>query len=495
MIAKPNVFQRLRLARKVFSSGLPASRGKPNVQKKSAPYVFPAWRTQTPQWQLLDYESYVTEGYMINSLAYEAITYKARAASSVSMKVYTGDKSDPTEVLEENELSMLLVRPNEFQGWKALQQLLMVYLNISGNCYLLLDRDSPEVTPRALYPLRPDRVFIIPSNDKKKIMGYLYVPEGKSWQDGTPILRQDMAHVKFPHPGDPLEGAGYGLSPMTASARSIDVDNALTGFLKQFFESGAMINLYLSFEQPMDEDVLTQAKKRFMELYGGWEQWSEVAAMDSGGEIKRFGMTFDEMRFESLDERSEARIIGPFGVPLPLLPSRLGMQASTYSNMIVARQLFWQDTLVPELGMFEDEIGFNLRSANSEYWVAYDYSNVPALQDAMKMQVDIWNDLVAWGISKHEASHMTNLPLRDLPDGDVVYMPLNYAAVDEKGIPTNPAFGAGAVSPAQAEAPAAADLATLALAAELKRANDLLEKDSKSKDRYGSGSEPEKNSL
>ena len=479
MKTRPNVLQRLRLAGKVFSSGLPAVRGSSKLatQTKKAPYVFPAWRTKNPQWHLLNYESYVTEGYMINALAYEAIAYKARAASSVSLRVYEGPTNDPQEVLGENDLSTLLKRPNEFQGWKAFQQLLIVYLNISGNSYVLLDRDAPGETPRALYPLRPDRVFVVPSKDRTKILGYLYVPEGKGWQDGTPILQEDISHVKFSNPLDPLEGAGYGMSPMTPAARSIDVDNALTGFLKQFFESGTMINLYLSFDQPMDEDVLTKAKERFTELYGGWEKWSEPAAMDSGGEIKRFGMTFDEMRFEHLDERSEARIVGPFGVPLPLLPSRLGMQASTYSNMVVARQLFWQDTLVPELGLFEDELGYYLRSPEKGYWVAYDYSNVPALQDAMKLQVDIWNDLVAWGISKHEAAHVTNMPLKNLPDGDVIYMPLNYAAVDEKGIPTNPAF-----SSAGAQASAPADIATLALTAELKRANDLLEKDSKSKE-------------
>ena len=88
--------------------------------------------------------------------------------------------------------------------------------------------------------------------DERGIMGYLYIPEGKSHREGIPMLAKDVGHVKLPNPGDPLEGLGYGLSPISPLARSADVDNMITSFLKLFFERGAIVPGLLKFNIKLD---------------------------------------------------------------------------------------------------------------------------------------------------------------------------------------------------------------------------------------------------
>lgn len=409
---KPGIIERAKLSLRVFNQGLP---------HKAAPYIFPSYRTGQPQWGMCDFGSYVTEGFDQNSLIYEAIMYKARSVLQTGAQAVYPLDDDKYEVAElEHPLNQLINRPNLHQSWTEFQSLQEVYLNIAGNAYVLFDRPSVSGPPVAMYTMRPDRVWIVPKNTKE-LLGYIYVPEGKSLEEGTPLLPQDVSHVKFPNPGDPLEGMGYGQSPMAALSLSGDVDNALTSFINQYFESGTMVSTYITFKEAMDETILANAKERFMDIYGGSSNWNQVGVFDSGGEVKRFGMTFNEMNFKELDERNEARIIGPFGVPLTLIASRLGMSGATYNNKQSDREMFWEDIMIPELKMFE---------VDYRYYLVYDdgaiirlkYEHVPALQKKLTQRVIDWRGLVEFGVTKNEAARLVGLPLENLPDGDVIYL-------------------------------------------------------------------------
>src|SRR3990172_7619927 len=76
-----NIFQRTRAALNliarpnVFFGGGNSPRA---IQRKEHPFDWPAWRVDTPQWQTINYETFVHEGFNINSLVYSAIMYKAR---------------------------------------------------------------------------------------------------------------------------------------------------------------------------------------------------------------------------------------------------------------------------------------------------------------------------------------------------------------------------------------------------------------------------------
>lgn len=417
MANRPGLFDRFKLARKVFNSGLPGSRR----DQKAAPYYFPHWRAGVPQWSMVDFDSYVSDGFERNALVYEAIMYKARCVlQTKAQAVFPQDDGTFETAPPDHLLNQLIQRPTPHQSWTEFQALQEVYLNISGNAYVLFDRPSMTSPPVAMYSMRPDRVWIIPKNTRE-LLGYVYVPEGKTIEEGTPLLPQDVSHVKFPNPGDPLEGMGYGQSPMASLSQSGDVDNALTAFINNYFESGTMISTYLTFKEAMDVDTLTNAKERFQEIYGGSQNWTEVGAFDAGGEVKRFGMTFNEMSFKELDERNEARIVGPFGVPLTLLASRLGMSGSTYNNKQLDREMFWDDTMIPEMQMFENDYRFYLVYEDGAR-IRFAYDTVPALQTRLTQKVIDWRNLVEYGITKNEAARVVNLPVEDMPDGDVIYL-------------------------------------------------------------------------
>jgi HK97 family phage portal protein len=429
---KPSFGHRLKTAWNVFRNGFPAVRsgasapGGKAAGVSGAPYLWTSWQENTPQWSTIAFESFVEEGFNRNSIIYAAIMYKARSKMSAPLRAYTGDPSRPEALPPDDPLTKLVSRPNTQQSWPEFGALMEIYYNL-GNCFVLLIRPRGGGLPESMFTLRPDRVRIIPS--KNGIKGYLYVPQGATLKDATPIAPEDMIHVKLPNPNDPLEGMGWGMPPL-AIAQSADVDNEITRFLKLFFQNGAMPLGLLKFDVPLEDEDMAAVKRRWSDIYGGVDNWSEVGVLDQGGEYQRIGSNFDEMGFSTLDERNESRILMPFGVHPALLGTRISLLHSplSNSNFAAVRQAYWEDTAVPELKLFEKEFQYFLSSEDGGF-VAYDFSKVPALlQDKAKL-IDSAHKMWTMGTPANQAYETVGLRVSDIPGGDIAYVPANLVPV------------------------------------------------------------------
>lgn len=410
-------------------------RSRPAASPKKAPFLWMDYRNGNPEWQLVDYQAYVTEGYDVNSVIRAAIGYKERAIASVPLVAVKGDLANPQRLPPMDALARLLARPNIYQSWEQFQRQRVVYLNIAGNSYTYLERPNRKAAPVALYNLRPDRVTIVP-DAQGGLLGFFYQRDRDSNpRAGLPILPSDMMHVKFSNPNDPLEGLGYGLSPFSAMAQSGDVDNQITAFLKLFFETGAMPSGLLSFDMDMTSDELGRARRIWNERYSGIENWGDVAVLDKNGKYQRIGLTFDEMGFEALDERNETRILGPFGVPPILLGTRVGLKRSTMANYEQARTQCWEDTLWPEVRLFQSTDQYYLQTDDGAY-VLYDRAAVPALQGDTAKLVDAAYKLWTMGTPANQAYATVGLKVEPVPGGDTAYVSTSVMPVGGNAPPT-----------------------------------------------------------
>ena len=470
--------QRVQAALEVYRYGYPRQRSRA-IEPKAAPFViWPDHVRDNPQWRMIDLQGYIDEGFNINTLIYSAVMYKARATSAAPLRAYDGTQERPTLLDEDHPLAQLVSRPNKSQSWNEFQMLQTVFLNMTGEAFTWFDRkNSVQGVPSAMYSVSPSRIFIVPGKEKGKILGYVYVAEGKALMDGEPLLPEDVSHVKLPNPGDLLDSDGYGLSPISPLAHSGDVDNMITRFLSILFKNGAIPSGVLKFDVALDEPIVAGIKERWKEMYGGYENWSEVGVLDRGGSFERIGMDFKELGFGELDERNETRILSPFGVPPILIGSRVGLLRSTYANYKEARLAFWEDTMRPELMLFEDDYSYYMQSDDGGF-VAFDLSDVPALRKDVPQLVTAWGMLVDRGVPKATAATVVGLDLPELPDGEVMYMPLNMVPMGAEA----EAAGDSEEIPNAEEDTRDKHLGELAL--ELKRANDLLEATTRTNGRH-----------
>ena len=392
------------------------------TKAKTGPKVvwWPTWKEGKAVWQMTDLSSYIDEGFDLNAIIYGAIMYKVFAASSAPLRAYTGDRDNKEPAPPEHPLTRLLDRPNPHQSFLELDGELRTYFSLFGNAYVYF-KQGVDGYPEKMIALRPDRVHHLYKDGD--LAGFAFVKEGGTIQDGIPLLTQDVMHVRLPNPGDPYMGLGKGLSPISPLARSGDVDNAATAYLKQFFDYGAMPPGMLSFDVPMEDADVTKARERWMEIYGGSGNWQEVAVMDQGGKYERLGLTFDELDMSSLDGRNEGRIAMCFGVPLTLIESRPELVQSTYSNKRDDRIMFWEDRMLPELKLFEVEWMYYLHGEGDAF-PAYDYSDVPALQNARADRVTRILEAAKVGLAtRADYREAEGLPVTE--QDDVYLMPIS----------------------------------------------------------------------
>lgn len=384
---------------------------------------------QNADWRISGYPSIVAEGFDENVIIYASIMYKARSLTSAPLRAFTGDPESPDRLSPDHPLARLVARPNRLQSWLEFQSLATVSLNLAGNCYIKMNRPKPGALPESMIILRPDRVNIIVGDND--VMGYAYIPPGQTKQNAIPIVFEDMMHIKLPNPGDPLTGLGVGLSPVVPIAKSTDVDNEITNFLKVFFEHGAMPPVILSFDdRSVDPDEAAMARDEYLKLFGGTDSWIEPMVMGDDVEVIQLRQDFENLGFENIDARNESRLLMPFGVPSILLGTRQSLAGSvSKANYETALRQFWQDTFLPELELFEAEYKWWLHTDDGAF-VQFDLKNVVALQTAAIERIDSAIALSARGVPLNEALNLVGVKA-DLTGGDVIYTPAKSAVAGE----------------------------------------------------------------
>ena len=387
----------------------------------------------------LEFESYAREGFANNALIYSAIMYKARASYYAPLQVYAGTPRNPEPIDEDHYLVKLTERPNAYQSFPEFQALNIVYQNIAGEAFILIGRDA-DGTPNALYPLRPDRMYVLARDEvqygedgelqPRKVLGYAYLDTTVSAakKDPLPIAPEDIINVIYPNPLDFYQGMGRGLSPIRSMAKSGDVDNKITDFLKLFFDNGAMFSgIVYAPDYQLEEEAVARIRDRFMQIYGGYEEWSTVAVLDKDLKYERIGLSFDEMGFEAIDRRNGARVLMPFGVPGVLIGEPFSMDKATLSNVQEMRRIFWEDTFKPELLAYQDQFQIALNTGDA--FVAFDFSGVPALSRDVPSLIDAAYRAWQMGTPADIAYAMVGLDAPQFPGSDTSYVPFSVSPV------------------------------------------------------------------
>jgi len=395
---------------------------RPLAHTKAFPFMLPNWTDSGEfHWNMTSVQSYMEEGFGKNAVIYSAIMHKVRALTQAPLRAYTGDEDKPKFAPKDSPLALLAKRPNSFQSCMEFMQQCVVYKNLSGNCFIYMEKPSRLSTlPTAMYSLRPDRIKILSQNGK--LAGYMYKPEGyQGTEGGFPILPEYMIHIRYPAAIDPLEGQGYGMSPIQPAAYSADVDNQFSKFLYMFFRHGGVGLAALEFEMPLNDPQIARIRTEWQELYGGAENWPKPLVLDNKGKYHALTPPFKDLASREIDGRNESRILGPLGVPGMLVGMASAMDRATFSNYEQADKAFWQTTMNADLLLFEVEFEHYLR--DGEMFVKFDKSQVPALQLDMKQLADTWGVLVDRGMPPVIAAKVVGIEVERYEGDDISYLP------------------------------------------------------------------------
>lgn len=322
-----------------------------------------------PVWTPKNFENLAKEGFEQNVWVYRCVMAIAQAAAGVPWLLYEKRRGNVREI-ESHPLLDLLQRPNPLQSKQEYTEAVVAFLLLSGNAYE--EENGPNVgPPKELWPLRPDRVRVLPDAEHL-ISGYRYEVNGRSLD--FPAAR--IMHTKLFSALDDF----YGLSPIAVAARGIDGDNAANAWNASMFQNGGRPSGALSTDNALTDDQYNRLQNQVNAKYTGTKNAGRPLLLEGGLRWQEMSLSPKDMDFIQSKKLSRLEICAAFGVPPELVGDH---EHATYSNYQEARQAFYVETVLPILDKLRDKRNAHLVPQFGDgLYLDYDRDGIEALQES-----------------------------------------------------------------------------------------------------------------
>lgn len=298
---------------------------------RGAPHVAAVARHADFHWPNLAETQSHTLVYQQSPWVYVAVNRIAEAAALVPLQVLRREGERKVEV-QRHPLEMLLDAPNPFLSRFELMEQTVGTLELTGNAYWFLAGNN---TPSEIWPLRPDRVSIVP-DPAAYVKGYVYEIDGLR----IPLEPAEVVHFKRWHPADDY----YGLSALDAARIAVSSDRAMAEWNRNTFgrDNGVPAGIVRIKDLISDTDF-ERIKREWWQSYGGPQR--RTAFLRGGGiEWQNIGLSHNELDFLKGRQAHRDEILNIFGIPVGLVSEN-----ATEANARVAERLFIERTLWPKL--------------------------------------------------------------------------------------------------------------------------------------------------
>jgi HK97 family phage portal protein len=275
------------------------------------------------------------------------------------------------------------------QGGVQLFEAIYGFSLIAGNSYV--EAVGPKNRePMELWPLRPDRMKIIPGAQALP-EAYRYTVGGKS-HDFLVDARTGQAsvlHIKNFHPLDDW----YGMSPLEAAATSIDQHNDAAKWNASLLQtsgrpSGALVYRPSHIDAPdtLTDEQRSRLKNELEEFFTGAANAGRPLVLEGGLDWREMSLSPKDMDWLAGKDVSAREIALAFHVPSQLI----GIAgAQTYANFEQARLALFDDAVLPLLSQTAAALNNWLSPLfGDDLVLGHDLDRVEALAPR---RTEIWN--------------------------------------------------------------------------------------------------------
>jgi HK97 family phage portal protein len=333
-----------------------------NPSEKSSPSLVALSHLPLAAWGKTDPTTLVRDGYSGNAVVYRCVRMIAEAAATIAFNA------------SDERVQAMILEPSADEAGQTLFERLYTDIQITGNAWLEAVTLPDQDLPRGLFGLRPDTVRV--RKDKAgQITGY-----GVKLKRGERVISREadgwspVLHLKLYHPGDNT----YGLSPLSAARKSLDVHNGAAGWAKALIDNAARPSGALMYGK--DGARLTDAqfdrlKDQLTNEHAGAVNAGRPLLLEGGLDWQPMSLSPVEMDFTETRHAAAREIALAFGVP----PMLLGIPGdNTYSTYKEAHIAFWRLTILPLVQKTASALTVWLRGRFDDVEVTPDLEQAPA---------------------------------------------------------------------------------------------------------------------
>lgn len=345
----------------------------------------------------------------------------ATAAASVKFELKSNGKT-----VKPDEVGQYMVRPNPHQTWFDLIETTLLHLELAGNSYWEVIR-GPEGDGRvdAIFPMRPDRMKIVP-DAKKKVLRYEYQVDGT-----VPIKLEPKAilHLKYTSAKDEF----YGTPPISSGQSDITLDFYTTAWNKKFFKDGAEPGGVLETDQVLAETTWNRIRTWWNKRHRGVDKAHEIAILEGGLKYKQVTSKHADMQYGDQKKLSRDTVLAIMRVP----PVIVGLvDGITYANSKDQKKVFWQHNIIPKLHRIQDAINAFLMPEGVE--LNFQTKMIDSIIEDDEVKARIARDNVSSGLMTINEVREKHYNMPPVSWGDVWWCPVGLAPVDGPEAPVPP---------------------------------------------------------
>lgn len=220
-------------------------------------------------------------------------------------KAKSGLEEDRVEIVESQAAPLKVWnKPNAFFSRQELVEGTQQHVDLTGEGWWVITRFAG--LPVELWPVRPDRMFPVPSREDF-IAGYVYVsPDGEL----VPLAREDVIFIRWPSPLDIYRGQG----PLPSLAGDLGNESAQRAWSESFFRNSALPGGVIKLDVRLGDAEFDELIERWNRSHRGISNAGRVAVLEQGDFIS-LAYNQREMQFVETRGLTKQAILDAYGMP------------------------------------------------------------------------------------------------------------------------------------------------------------------------------------
>jgi HK97 family phage portal protein len=353
-------------------------------------------------------------GFKKSTWLFACVKLRADNISSVDWQVEqrVGDEWEPNP---RHELQALIDNPNESFGWKDIIRMSVYQRDLCGDFYSTIIRNTAGRIVE-VWPLIPDRMEIT-AGLTSLISKYKYY-KGSVTKDLWP---EEVLHLKYTS----ADNLYYGMPPLQACARAIDIDEEAEKWQKAMLENMAIPSGLLTFEN-IDQKQYDASKKWLSEQLDESDRGRPLVV--GNGKWQSMGQTATELAFIQSRKMIREEICSAYSVQ----PVMIGiLDNATLANIEIGKKILWQEGLLPVISETENQINRQLVK-DPNVRIKADLSKIAALQESYTDKLASAKIMFDMSIPFSQINQRLGLGVNTdlMPNADTGYLPSGLLPAD-----------------------------------------------------------------
>ena len=374
--------------------------------------------------QLMGQSSGITQPYSQSVWVYSAVKKIATNISGTPFKLFTYEGDGEKNYINEGELHDLMTRPNPDMTSAELWEATQTYLDLTGNCFWIIERSHVAAIPEFIRVVDPGRMVPAFNQARTAVIGWAY----DAGTHKIPFQLHEVLHFKYFNPDDAL----MGIAPYRCITMVADQDYYANLYNKTFFKEGAAISGFIETDNQLTDKQFSRLLNQINDRHQGVTRSHRIGLLENGSRFNQATLSQKDMDFIEGKKMGKKEIYTAYGTNDVV--QGFFEDVKSYEGMKTAMKAFWEGTLIPRTRHLQEAVTVKFFSYidSGRIHGEFDLSTVSALKEDFGDKVDNAKKLFDLGYSRNAVNKRMDLGMEDddSGDGDVGYLPGNLLPTD-----------------------------------------------------------------